>query len=88
MGSMQARKSRAPQADAGRARKGTPQPLPRRVGLQLARLVPSAPEGDAWIHEVKFDGYRVLLWRQGSPVRLTFARAAGRDVAVITRDAG
>ena len=56
MGSMQARKSRAPQADAGRARKGTPKPLPRRVGLQLARLVPSAPEGDAWINEVKFDG--------------------------------
>ena len=71
MGSMPARKRRAPQADAGRARKDTPKPLPRRVGLQLARLVPSAPEGDAWIHEVKFDGYRVLLWRQGSAVRIT-----------------
>lgn len=71
MGSVQARKSRAPQADAGRARKGRLKPLPPRVGLQLARLVPRAPQGDAWIHEVKFDGYRVLLWRQGSSVRIT-----------------
>jgi len=71
MGGMQARKSRAPPADAGRARKHTSIPLPRRVGLQLARLVASAPEGDAWVHEVKFDGYRVLLWRQGSSVRIT-----------------
>ncbi|HKF98515.1 MAG TPA: hypothetical protein VKB20_09680, partial [Steroidobacteraceae bacterium] len=33
--------------------------------------MPSAPEGDAWVHEVKFDGYRVLLWRQDSSVRIT-----------------
>jgi bifunctional non-homologous end joining protein LigD len=45
--------------------------LPRRVGLQLARLVPKAPAGDAWLHEVKFDGYRVLLWRHGRDVRVT-----------------
>ncbi len=45
--------------------------LPRRVGLQLARLVASAPEGKAWLHEVKFDGYRVLIWRKGSDARIT-----------------
>ena len=45
--------------------------LPKRVGLQLARLVPSAPAGDDWLHEVKFDGYRVLIWRQGAKVRIT-----------------
>ena len=45
--------------------------LPRRVGLQLARLVPRAPPGDDWLHEVKFDGYRVLLWRNGREVRIT-----------------
>jgi bifunctional non-homologous end joining protein LigD len=41
------------------------------VELQLARLVPSAPQGDDWLHEVKFDGYRVLIWRQGAKVRIT-----------------
>ncbi|MFZ5890660.1 MAG: DNA ligase D [Myxococcota bacterium] len=28
--------------------------------LQLATLVDSAPEGSDWLHEIKFDGYRVL----------------------------
>jgi bifunctional non-homologous end joining protein LigD len=39
--------------------------------LQLARLVAQAPEGDAWLHEVKFDGYRVLIWRNGPEARIT-----------------
>lgn len=28
--------------------------------LQLAQLVESAPEGDEWLHEQKFDGYRIV----------------------------
>src|ERR1700684_4253114 len=28
--------------------------------VQLATLVDAPPEGDEWIHEVKFDGYRLL----------------------------
>jgi bifunctional non-homologous end joining protein LigD len=28
--------------------------------LQLAQLVDEAPEGDDWLHEQKFDGYRIL----------------------------
>ena len=31
--------------------------MPRE--LQLATLVDEAPEGDAWLHEQKFDGYRI-----------------------------
>ena len=45
--------------------------LPTGVELQLARLVAAAPEGDGWLHEVKFDGYRVLLWKSGTDVRVT-----------------
>jgi bifunctional non-homologous end joining protein LigD len=45
--------------------------VPPRIGLQLARLVAQAPEGDAWLHEVKFDGYRVLIWRTGALARIT-----------------
>ena len=28
--------------------------------MQLATLVDHAPAGDEWIHEIKFDGYRML----------------------------
>ena len=45
--------------------------FPRRIGLQLARLVAQVPEGEAWLHEVKFDGYRVLIWRNGLEARIT-----------------
>jgi bifunctional non-homologous end joining protein LigD len=34
--------------------------IPRFVQPELATLVEAAPEGDAWVHEVKFDGYRAL----------------------------
>lgn len=34
--------------------------LPRFVAPQLATLVASPPSGDAWLHEMKFDGYRIL----------------------------
>src|SRR5262245_14587647 len=32
--------------------------------------VPSPPAGDGWIHEIKYDGLRLLAWRQGERVRL------------------
>lgn len=34
---------------------------PRFVAPQLCRLVDRAPEGAGWIHEIKFDGYRMQL---------------------------
>jgi bifunctional non-homologous end joining protein LigD len=34
---------------------------PRFVAPQLCRLVDRAPMGDGWIHEIKFDGYRMQL---------------------------
>ena len=49
---------------AGRARP------PEHIGLQLARLVDAAPDGNEWLHEVKFDGYRVLMWRTGAAIRI------------------
>ena len=35
-------------------------PMPEFVAPQLATLFGNAPEGDQWLHEVKFDGYRLL----------------------------
>jgi bifunctional non-homologous end joining protein LigD len=34
--------------------------LPKFVAPQLATLVKDAPVGDEWLHEMKFDGYRML----------------------------
>ncbi|CDX35689.1 DNA ligase D [Mesorhizobium sp. SOD10] len=37
---------------------------------QLATLEKNAPSGDDWLHEVKFDGYRMQAQIEGSEVRL------------------
>src|SRR5579859_660430 len=46
-------------------------PLPDIVEPELATLVERPPEGDEWVHEIKFDGYRVLCRIEGSVVRLS-----------------
>ena len=33
--------------------------LPQWVQPQLAQLVDATPEGDQWLHEIKYDGYRM-----------------------------
>jgi bifunctional non-homologous end joining protein LigD len=38
--------------------------------LELATLVDHAPDGDAWLHEQKFDGYRILAAKRGAEVTL------------------
>ena len=44
--------------------------MDRYAEVQLATLVDKAPEGDEWIHEIKFDGYRLLGFIAGGAVRL------------------
>lgn len=44
---------------------------------QLATLVEAAPEGDGWLHEQKFDGYRIGLRKDGRTVELWSRR--GQD---------
>jgi bifunctional non-homologous end joining protein LigD len=41
---------------------------------QLATLVKDPPEGDEWLHEVKFDGYRIGAILQGRTIRLLTRR--------------
>ncbi|HET9887655.1 MAG TPA: DNA polymerase ligase N-terminal domain-containing protein, partial [bacterium] len=36
------------------------QSLPQSLHAELATLVSEAPAGEGWIHEIKFDGYRIL----------------------------
>ena len=42
-----------------------------KAAVQLATLSASAPVGDDWLHEVKWDGYRLLASRDGDAVRLS-----------------
>ncbi len=44
--------------------------MPEFVSPQLATLTREAPKGDEWLHEVKFDGYRLLCHLNRGRVRL------------------
>lgn len=45
-------------------------PAPDWVDPQLAMLSADVPEGEGWIHEIKFDGYRILAFARGGKVSL------------------
>src|SRR5436190_16748791 len=45
-------------------------PLPSFIEPQLASLATNPPSGDSWVHEIKFDGYRLLARIDGGRVRL------------------
>lgn len=67
-------KKSTPAISAGGARK---KPMPEIIKPQLATLSEHAPQGDDWLSEVKFDGYRVLCRIEQGEARL-FTRA-GHD---------
>ena len=45
-------------------------PLPVDAPMQLATLAEEAPTGSGWIHEVKYDGYRLRVALEDGSVRL------------------
>ena len=44
--------------------------MPQWVRPQLTQLVDAAPEGDQWLHEIKYDGYRLHARLDRSAVKL------------------
>ena len=44
--------------------------MPRELKPQLATPADKAPEGSEWLHEIKYDGYRLLAHIEGGKVRL------------------
>ena len=62
---MQASKTKAPQSGNGLKRLMQLYP-----DVQLATLVDEPPQGEDWLHEIKFDGYRLLGFVSGGEARL------------------
>jgi len=66
--------------ESGAARRSAPDPatvkkarkaeMPDFVSPQLATLVDQAPNGENWVHEIKFDGYRLMAMIEGGKSRL------------------
>src|SRR6516162_5080218 len=44
--------------------------LPEWVAPQLTQLVDVAPDGDGWLHEIKYDGYRMMARLDRGAVKL------------------
>jgi len=55
--------------EAGQEAKSIRNPF-ETTKVQLAKLVQTVPEGDDWLFELKYDGYRILAYVQGNSVRL------------------
>jgi len=51
--------------------------MPDFVPPQLATLVKEPPKGDQWLHELKFDGYRMICHLHRGKVR--FWSRNGKD---------
>jgi bifunctional non-homologous end joining protein LigD len=51
--------------------------LPRFLPPELATLVEEPPEGEGWLHEIKYDGYRIIAAVAGDQVRIYTRR--GKD---------
>ncbi len=47
---------------------------PALVAPELATLVARSPSGDAWLHEIKFDGYRIMCRLEEGGARLLTRR--------------
>lgn len=45
-------------------------PVPQCISPQRATLVDNPPSGKYWLHEIKFDGYRIVAFKQGTKVIL------------------
>ncbi len=61
----QATKTKASKEDAK-----LPKRVPAFVPPQLAQLRDAPPAGDNWLHEIKFDGYRIQAVMHGGKIRL------------------
>jgi bifunctional non-homologous end joining protein LigD len=81
------------QADtsARKTAKAPSETMPRFVPPQLCKTLSRPPQGDDWIHEIKFDGYRMQLRVEGGAVTMLSRKGhdwTGKFRAVAERAAG
>ena len=60
----------APDAGDGKVSAGLRDLMREYADVELATLVDRPPVGDEWVHEIKFDGYRLLAYVENGSVRL------------------
>ena len=63
-------KEQKPARSKGPAKRARGPAPPKFVAPQLATSAEAPPEGDSWLHEIKFDGYRIQAAIGGGRVRL------------------
>jgi bifunctional non-homologous end joining protein LigD len=68
--SKEAATERPPLPDASAITRAQAADLPVTMGPQLTTLVDKAPTGADWLHEIKFDGYRIMARLERGEVRL------------------
>jgi bifunctional non-homologous end joining protein LigD len=56
--------------ETGGAPPGAPASVPAETPFQLATLSAAPPAGEGWLHEIKYDGYRVRLAVEGGAARV------------------
>ena len=56
-----------------------PPALPQSIRPQLTQLVDTAPDGDQWLHEIKYDDYRMHTRLDRGAVKLADAHRARLD---------
>jgi ATP-dependent DNA ligase len=50
--------------------RANPAALPQWIRPQLTELIDAAPDGDQWLHEIKYDGFRMHPRLDRGEVRL------------------
>jgi len=67
-----------PRSNLRSIRRATAAALPTFVKPQLSKLVKEPPAGPEWLHEIKFDGYRMHARLDHGDVRLLRRRSSAR----------
>jgi len=55
--------------EAGQDEKITRNPF-IRADVQLAKLVNTVPNGEDWLYELKYDGFRIMAFVEGNSIQL------------------
>lgn len=61
---------KAPKISAAKVKGAVKAPMPAKLTPQLTDQLDAPPEGEGWIHEIKYDGYRTIVRIEDGAVKL------------------